>query len=253
MSETEVARATVLVRPMRFTGHLSAMREFLTLLGYSTRLSRDLRWATMVGVSGEVGLHDTAVSASGAPSGTTDLMFEVDEAEALALQFAAAGFGQVEIYDEAWGRVLLVKDDDTELYFDERPDDLYGYRVDDPRPEHGIASMPVLHGPPTGSLDRLLSVAGLVRRDEGDDERWTVWSAAGGGLVARQSRDARTTRGAVTLGFRTAEPLTELARRLIAGGHAGVTLSDEFGAELTVIDPDGESVIVQAALENRPS
>ncbi len=99
---TEVARATVLVRPMRFTAHLSAMQEFLGLLGYSTRLSRDHRWATMVGVSGEVGLHDTAVSASGAPSGTTDLMFEVDKAETLALQFAQAGFDQVDIYDEAW-------------------------------------------------------------------------------------------------------------------------------------------------------
>ncbi len=113
--------------------------------------------------------------------------------------------------------------------------------------------MPVLHGPTRGPLDRLLSVAGLVRLDEGDGERRTVWSAAGGGLVARQQAGAGSTKGAVTLGFRTHEPLTELARRLTAAGHPGVALSDESAFELTVIDPDGERVIVQAAMEYRRS
>lgn len=253
MNETEVARATVLVRPMRFTAHLSAMQKFLGLLGYSTKLSRDHRWATMIGVSGDVALHDTAVSASGAPSGTTDLMFEVDRAETLALQFAQAGLDQVAIYDEAWGRVLMVKDGETELYFDERPDDLYGYQVQDPRPEHGIASMPVVHGPAQGPLDRLMSVAGLVRLDEGDDQRWRVWSSAGGGLVARRGVSADTTPGAVTLGFRTDEPLSELARRLTVAGYAGVALADDLVGELTVTDPDGERVIVQAAIGDRCS
>lgn len=251
MSETEIDRATVLVRPMRFTDHLSKMREFLAQLGYSTRLRRDERWVTMVGTSGEVALHDAAISGSDAPSGKTDLLFEVDDAEALAVTFAEAGFGQVDIYDEAWGRVLLLKDGDTQLYFDERPDDLYGYQVNDPRPEHGIASMPLLYGPPAGPLDRLLSAAGLVRLDEGDDERWRVWSAAGGGLVARRPSAAGSASGAVSLGFRTEEPLPALAQRLTARGYEGVTVSDD-SAELTVKDPDGESVTVQSTLENGP-
>lgn len=250
MSETEVARATVLVRPLRFTDHLSSMRAFLAQLGYSTRVSRDERWATMVGGSGEVALHDAAIS--GSSSGETGLMFEVADAESLAVGFAEAGFGHVEIYDEAWGRVLRVRDGDTQLSFDERPDDFHGYQLDEPRPEHGIVSMPLLYGPPTGPLDRVLSAAGLVRLDEGDDERWRVWSAAGGGLVARQPPAAGSASGAVRLGFRTQEPLPVLARRLTAAGHEVVALSDEFGGVLTVTDPDGESVIVQAAMENRP-
>jgi len=105
----------------------------------------------------------------------------------------------------------------------------------------------------TTGPDRLLSVAGLVRLDEGVDDRWTVWSAAGGGLVARQQLGTGTTPGAVTLGFRTHEPLTELARRLTAAGCPGVALSDESAFMLTVIDPDGEGVSVQAAMENRRS
>ena len=249
MNETAVARATVLVRPMRFTSHLSEMQEFLTVLGYSTRISRDEHWATMVGASGEVGLHDTAVAASGAPSGTTDLLFEVDQAEPLAIQLTEAGFGKVDIYDEAWGRVLLVHDGERELYFDVRPDDFYGYRVDDPRPQHGITSMPVLYGPPSGPLDRLLAAAGLVRLDEGDDEWWRVWSAAGGGLVARHPAGAGAEPGSVRLGFRTHEPLADLAGRLTEAGYGDVRVSEQFDGELTVTDPDGERVLVQSASE----
>jgi hypothetical protein len=243
MNMTEVARATVLVRPLRFTDHLPAMQEFLACLGYSTRTSRDHRWATMVGESGEVALHDAAISAGHAPPGKTDLIFEVDQAEPLAAQFTAAGF-------EAWGRVLVVTDGETGLYFDVRPDDLYGYRVEDPRPSHGVTSMPVLYGPPTGPLDALLSAAGLVRLDEGDDEWWRVWSASGGGLVARHPAGGGVAPGAVRLAFRTQEPLAELARRLTVGGYAGVTLAEDSG-ELTVTDPDGQRVLVQAAMEDR--
>jgi hypothetical protein len=250
MSETEVARATVQVRPLRFTGHLPEMQQFLALLGYSTGTSRDVRWTTMVGASGEVALHDAAVSQSQSPSGRTDLVFEVDRAEPLATQFVVAGLEHVDIYDEACGRVLTVQDGETGLYFDERPDDYYGLEVNDPQPQHGIASMPVLYGPPTGPLDRLLSAAGLVRADEGDDQSWRVWSAAGGGLVARHASGVGVVPGTVRLGFRTHEPLADLARRLTDAGYPDVALTERFGGELTVTDPDGESVLVQAARED---
>jgi hypothetical protein len=252
MNEATVVDATVLVRPIRFTDHLANMRDFLAQLGYSTRVSRDERWVTMVGGSGEVALHEAAIS--GSESGESSLMFEVPRAEALAVQFAESGLGQVEIYDEAWGRVLRVRDGDSELSFDERPDDFYGYQVEDePQPQHGIESMALLYGPPTGSLDRLLSAAGLVRLDEGDDDHWRVWRAPGGGLVARHPARGESPAGAVRLGFRTHEPLTDLAARLTAAGYTDMALSDESGGELSVTDPDGESVIVQAGLKNGPT
>jgi hypothetical protein len=55
----------------------------------------------------------------------------------------------------------------------------------------------------------------------------------------------------VRLGFRTQEPLAELAQRLTDAGYQGVRLSDELGGGLTVIDPDGETVIVQPAKGDR--
>lgn len=251
MSKTDITRAEVVVRPIRFTDHLPRMREFLSLLGFSPRVSRAESWVTMVGGSGEVSLHDAAISAD-ARSGETGLMFEVPDAQALAARFAEAGFGDVEIGDEAWGRVLHARGEGgTQLGFDERPSDFYGYRLDEPWPEHGIVSMPLLYGPPTGPLDGLLSAAGLVRFDEGDDDWWRVWSGAGGGLVARHPAGEDTPAGTVRLAFRTREPLAALAGRLTAAGHADITLSDEFGGELTMTDPDGQSVLVQPVPENQ--
>lgn len=254
MSKSEVTRTAVVVRPMRFTAHLSRMREFLSVLGFSPRVSRPGSWATMVGGSGDVALHDSASSATGAQSGQTDLAFEGADADALAGQLAAAGFADVEIYDEAWGRVLRVRgQDDGELLVDERPTDLYGYRLDEPRPEHGIVSMPLLFGSPTDLLDGILSAVGFTRLHEGGDERWRVWRGTGGGLIAQREQGADTSGRSVQLGFRTREPLTELADRLTCAGYTGVALSDRFDGELTVTDPDGQPVLGQPVPQNEPS
>src|SRR5262245_46284566 len=99
----------------------------LSLLGYSLHVSRSEVWATMVGGSGQVALHDTASTTAG--SGETGLMFEVPVAEGMAAHFAEVGFDDVVIYDEAWGRVLQVRGDGVQLGFDERPTDLYGYQL----------------------------------------------------------------------------------------------------------------------------
>jgi hypothetical protein len=49
----------------------------------------------------------------------------------------------------------------------------------------------------------------------------------------------------VQLAFRTREPLADLAARLVTAGHTGVASADRFRGELTVIDPDGQAVLVQ--------
>jgi hypothetical protein len=53
--------------------------------------------------------------------------------------------------------------------------------------------------------------------------------------------------GAVTLGFRTQEDLTKLAQRITAVGHPGVTLSNEYGGELTVTDPTVSAFLSKSA------
>lgn len=245
MSGSDNGRTEVVVMPIRFTDQVPRMQEFLTLLGFSPRLSRAESWVDMAGGSGMVALHAAALSSSGA--GDTGLTFEVADADVLAAQFARAGFVDMEIYDETYGRAVNVRDQHgTQLTFNERPTDFYGYRLDEPRPEHGIVSMPLRFDPPAGPIGQLLSAAGFVRLDEGDDEWWRVWSSNGGGLVALQPSADRRAPGSVQFGFRTREPLDELAGRLRAGGYAGVDVSDEFGGGLTATDPDGQTVLVQS-------
>lgn len=248
MSESKVE---VEVRPLRFTAHLAQMREFLSLLGFSSRVRKQDLWATMVGESGQVALHDVAISAAGGRSGETGLWFEASDLGALATQFAAAGFGDSTIEDEAWGRVLTVRGEGgAELGFDDRPTDFYGYEVDEPEPRHGITAVAVLYDVPAGPLDRLLEAAGLARlgegnRDEGEGEAVRVYRANGGGLVALSASAADdAVAGRERLAFRTGEPLPALAGRLESAGHPDVRLA---GDRLSVRDPDGVEVEIRPA------
>lgn len=257
MSDTNgmtTAKVEVEVRPLRFTAHLAQLREFLSLLGFSARVTKGELWATMVGESGQVALHDVAISAAGGRSGETGLWFEAGDADALAAQLARAGFGDVMIEDEAWGRVLLVRGDGgAQLGFDERQTDFYGSQVDEPEPRHGITAVAVVHDVPEGPIDRLLVAAGLTRLDEGDwgdgddggDGEWRVYRGRGngGGLVALSAAGPSDgAAGTEQLAFRTREPLTDLAGRLEAAGHPVVARPD--GA-LVVTDPDGRAVVVR--------
>lgn len=252
MSGSHVGRTEVVVMPMRFTDHLPEMRDFLTLLGFSPRVSRAESWVDMVGGSGMVALHAATLSSSDA--GDTGLTFEVADLDVLAAQFTRAGYVDMEIYDETYGRAVNVRDQHgTQLTFNERPTDFYGYQVDEPRPEHGIVSMPLRFEPPAGPFSEFLSAAGFVRLDEGDDEWWRVWSTDGGGLVALHPSADHRAPGSVQFGFRTRESLDKLADRLTAGGHADVAVSEEFGGELTVTDPDGQKTLVQPAPNDTPS
>ena len=76
MTETDArqshARKTdVAVMQLRFTDHVPQMREFLSLLGFSTNVRRDEKWIVMAGESGLVALHELA-SSGASHSGQTD-------------------------------------------------------------------------------------------------------------------------------------------------------------------------------------
>jgi len=118
MNQSTSMGTEVAVMPLRFTEHLPQMRDFLALLGFSPRVSRAEAWLDMVGGSGMVALHALATAGSDAYSGQTDLSFEIADAEALATRFADTGLDDVVVYDEAYGRVLRVRDPGgTQLYF----------------------------------------------------------------------------------------------------------------------------------------
>ncbi|GAB3407285.1 hypothetical protein [Flindersiella endophytica] len=243
MSGANVGTVEVEVRPLRFTASLARMREFLALLGFSARATKADLWATLVGESGQVALHDVAVSAAGGRAGETGLWFEASDLDGLAVRFAEAGVGDVTIEDEAWGRVLTARGGGAELGFDDQPTDFYGSEVHEPEPRHGITAVAVVTGAPTGPIDRLLEAAGCTRLPSGaDSER--IWRGSGGGLVALSAENAAEGEQSQRLAFRTREPLTDLAARLEAAGHPVVARSD---TELLVTDPDGQTVPIRTA------
>jgi hypothetical protein len=56
---------------------------------------------------------------------------------------------------------------------------------------------------------------------------------------------------AVQLCFESGQPLTVLADTLTQGGFAPQVITTEFGRLLSVIDPDGQPVQIQAATRTR--
>jgi len=216
--------AHTVVRPIRFSDDVDAMRAFLELLGLASRIESERGgWVDMVAGAGMVALHDTASSATGGRSGQTRLSFEVEHADPLAERLRAGGY-DASVYDEAYGRVLVVGlPDGSSMHCDERQEDLYGYRLRDASPDPRTSVVA------TWQLDdaRLLAGLGLERSGDGrfGDGGGQVWTGRADGLLVR-----------------TSEPLPEVYRRLTAAGHA-VQFSDTC---LTVTDPDGQPMQVQA-------
>jgi hypothetical protein len=220
-----------IVRPLRFTDDIDAMRGFLELLGMAPRVeSTRGGWLDLVAGAGVVALH-AAGSTMGAVAGDTSLSFEGADLEALAGRLADAGWDDAAIWDETYGRVLSVTDPGgVSLWVDGYNDDDYGFRVHDPERDGRWTVMPVRSTASVGEYARFLGSFGLP--DAGGPA-----PTLGGhvGLVRLESGPE-----AVRLGFATEEPLDEVADRLRAAGHDPVV----EGQRLTVVDPDGQQVVV---------
>jgi hypothetical protein len=66
----------IVVRPLRFTDNVQAMRAFLGTLGLRSRIEAERGgWVDMVAGRGMVALH-AAASSTGAKAGDTSLSFE---------------------------------------------------------------------------------------------------------------------------------------------------------------------------------
>lgn len=223
-----------IVRPLRFTDDIPAMRDFLALLGMAPRVeSRQGGWVAMVSGAGMVALHDAASSTMGARPGQTELGFEGADLEALSARLSDAGWSDAAIWDEAYGRVLSVTDPDgVQIWTDGYSDDDYGYRIHQPERDWRWWVMPVRSTSSPGEYARFLGCFGL--QHAADD----AISVVGGhvGLVRLEAGPEAT-----RLGFATEEPLGAVAERLRSAGHADATVADGV---LTVTDPDGQPVSV---------
>ena len=244
--------SAVVVRPVRFTDEVKAMQAFLEALGLRPRIEAEAGgWVDMVAGGGMVALHSAATSATGGKPGETTLSFEATDLTGLEKQLREAGLDDVSVYDEAYGQVLRCSDPlGNEIHVDGRSGDLYGYRVHSLGPTPPLRVSPVLFTDPQGPYCGLLEALGLTRRGE-PNEHYVAYTARGGdhGLVGLHHVYADALppgekSGAATaqLNFETAEALDDVARRLADHGYGAPMTREDFGAFLTVTDPDGQQV-----------
>jgi hypothetical protein len=207
----------VVIRPLRFTANVDAMRTFLETVGLRSRLESERGgWVDMLAGRGMVALHDSATSSTGGRPGETTLSFEADKIDELKDRLDQAGFADATVFDEAYGRVLSVTGpDDVVIWIDERSEDLYGYKLHDARPDDRWSVTPYLTGADESAWLRFLDVIGAdatVRFGPADGEF------------------------AVRLDLTTTEDLDDVQGRL--------TEAKRTGTGLEVVDPDGRVTVI---------
>jgi len=205
------------IRPLRFTADVEAMRTFLETLGLRSRIESERGgWIDMLAGRGMVALHDAASSSTGGRPGQTTLSFEADAIDELEDRLEQVGFVDATVFDEAYGRVLSVTaPDGVVIWVDERSDDLYGYKLHDAHPDTRWSVTPYLTGAEESSWRRFLDVLGV------------------GQPVKFGPPEGEFT---VRLELTTTEDLADVQAR--AGGTR-----TEAGLEL--VDPDGQLVVVR--------
>jgi hypothetical protein len=187
------------VRPLRFTDDVAAMRDFLGLLGLAPRVeSQRGGWVDLVAGAGMVALHDAAGSATGGRPGQTNLSFESADLDALAARLSDAGWDDATIWDEAYGRVLSVTDPAGErLWVDGYNDDDYGYDVHRPERDGRWSVMPVRSTSVVPEYVRFLGCFGLepyADRPARSSAATSAWSGSTPGRRRSYSASPRRSR-----------------------------------------------------------
>lgn len=245
----------IVVRPVRFTDDIEAMRRCLELVGLRARIeSQAGRWVDLVAGAGMVALHSVDSSASGARAGETQLSFEVADPDALVERLRAAGFADAQVVDEAYGRDVHVTDPlGDPLILNGESDDLYGYRLNAPvAPDERVSVSPTRFTDPQGHYGSFLEALGLSRIGTGDEWFAAYAVAQGGGVHLHRTGPGPLPilegPGAVHLTFTTSEPIEELADRLAAAGYHPRVAHEDFGSSVAVTDPDGREIEVHESV-----
>jgi hypothetical protein len=204
------------IRPLRFTADVEAMRAFLERLGLRSRIESERGgWVDMLTGRGMVALHDAASSSTGGQPGQTTLSFEADKLDELKDRLEQVGFVDATVFDEAYGRVLSVSGPEgVVIWVDERSDDLYGYKLHDAAPDDRWSVTPYLTGADEAPWQRFLGALGVqtvVRFGPPDGDF------------------------AVRLDLTTTEDLDDVQARV--GGS-------RTASGLEIVDPDGQLVVV---------
>lgn len=247
--------------PLRFTADPAAMIDFYTRLGLHQSLSHeDGTFATFVGRSGTLGVHDARTATGGPVPSHAALNLATEDVEAAAAELVGIGH-EVRLWDETYGKqgVVLARDGRAIGLNQERQDDLYGgYR------EHLDAGVPLLDVVAVCPHPDLRAEAvwfasfGFVAPSY-DDPWWIgmragarsgVLGVHGGPIETRTARPADDLLGPayeVRIGFETSEPLPELDERLRAAGLEPTLITDEPAPRILLTDPDGDEVQIHPA------
>lgn len=249
--------SALIVRPVRFTDKVAELRAFYECIGLRARIESERGgWVDMVAGAGMVAIHAAATSSLGHAQGETTLSFEAEDVSSIAETLERAGVAGVSVYDEAYGRVLEFTDPlGNKLVADDRPTDLYGYRLLQAEPDERLRVLAVCFTDPTGPYADFLEALGLPQRE--GDEWFAVHAAPGdGGLVGlHHVYDGELPivpgPGAIHLTFETTEPLDSVRDRLHVAGHSDAAITtDEFVSVVSVTDPDGLECQIHAAPSN---
>ena len=216
----------IVVRPVRFTDNIEAMREFLQMIGLRVRIeSQRGGWYDLVAGAGMVALHTAADSAMGHAQGETCLSFEADDCEIVAEQLRSAGVPDVVVYDEAYGQVLTCTD--PQRRHDRRRRPLARpLRLHPPSSPPRRAAQRAARGlhRPAGSLPRVHRQFGFTRAGHADEYFATCAGDGDAGLIGlHYVYDGQLPivpgPAAVHLTFTTTEPIDDVAARLTAAGY----------------------------------
>ncbi|WP_432892517.1 VOC family protein [Kribbella sp. CA-245084] len=211
--------SNTVIRPLRFTADVEAMRAFLEALGLRSRIESERGgWVDMLTGRGMVALHDAASSSTGGQPGQTTLSFEAEKIDELRDRLEQVGFVDATVFDEAYGRVLSVTGPDgVVIWVDERSEDMYGYKLHDARPDERWSVTPYLTGAEEPAWRRFFEGVGM--------EAPVRFGPTDGGFAVR-------------LDLTTTEDLDEVRGRL---DKYDVTPT---ATGLEIVDPDGQLVVV---------
>lgn len=221
----------------RATDHMDRMAEFLTAVGLHQTVRRDADGAAfMWGRGGMVALFPTEGAAR--PS-RAELTLETPDIAAAEEMVTAAGLKSLLIADDNFPGLSVAVPDGRTLWIAETfrdPDD-----QGSDYPQHAVDVMALHHPTDPEVAMSFYEVFGFHPAVRGDN-MWTImFNDESSGAIAVESRTGQQGSGPimVQLGFRTEEPLAEVAERLRAAGHEVGEVTQLGGFPfLTATDPD---------------
>ncbi len=247
--------------PLRFTPDPAAMIDFYARLGLHQSLSHETgTFATFVGRSGTLGVHDARTTTSGAVPGHAALNLATADVEAAAVELTVLGH-EVRVWDETYGKqgVVVARQGRVIGLNEDHQDDLYGgYRA------HTTTTVPLLDVVAVCVTPDLLAEAayfasfGFVAPSYDDpfwiglraSERSGVIGLHSGEIESRSPRpddDPFEPVYEVRIGFETSQPLEQLAERLRSAGLDPTMITDVPDPRIVLTDPDGDEVQIHPA------